>query len=370
MWERSRPKADGKGGEPRQAEAGLYIPVESGFSRMIIRRWGKPHMCRFTSVLVALMLTASSAFAQGGGAPVLIPNPPKDAKVVSISLEDLPYPHPVHYLEMTLYGQDVRMAYMDVPATGTANGQTIVLMHGLNFFGEVWAPTIDVFRKEGYRVVVLDQIGFGRSSKPDIPYTLNDMARNSKAVLDQLKISKAIIMGHSMGGMTATRFALFYPETASHLIIVNQIGLEDARLQRPWGGFDAAYKASLARGWVAIRQNIERYFVKWDPKYEKYILIHYGWTLSGDWPRLAKIRAGLQQMVYQEPVVYDWPFIKVKTLVVGGEKDGPNFPALAKRTADTIPGAQLHLITNVGHNPHMEAPDLFYPPVMKFLKGM
>jgi len=324
-------------------------------------------MNRLTGVLLVVSVVAAPAFAQQGPR-VLIPTPPADARPVSISLEDLPYPHPVHYLPLSLYGQDVRLAYMDVAPAANANGQTVVLMHGLNFFGEVWAPTIDVFRRAGYRVVVLDQIGFGRSSKPDIPYTLNDMARNSKAVLDHLKISKVIVMGHSMGGMTATRFALYYPELISHLVIVNQIGLEDARLRRDWGGFDALHQASLARDWVAVRRNIERYFVKWDAKWEKYIMIHYGWTLSGDWPRLAKIRAGLQQMVYQEPVVYDWPFIKVKTLVIGGEVDGPNFPALAKRTADTIPGAQLHLIPKVGHNPHMEAPELFYPPVLKFLR--
>lgn len=321
--------------------------------------------------LLAFGSSATTAWAQGGAQPPLKgpADPPADAKPVSISLEDLPYPHPVSYLPMTLYGQEVRMAYMDVAPPGTPNGQTIVLLHGLNFFGEAWGPTIEVFRKEGYRVIVTDQIGFGRSSKPDIPYTLNDMARNTRAVLDTAGVKQAIILGHSMGGMLATRFSLFYPDVASHLIIVNQIGLEDARLQRPWGGFDASFKSSLARGWVEIRRNIERYFVTWKPEYEKYVLIHYGWTLSGDWPRLAKIRAGLTQMVYQEPVVYDWPSIKVKTLVIGGEVDGPNFPALAKRTADTIPGAKLVLIPNVGHNPHMEAPDQFFPRVLEFLRS-
>jgi pimeloyl-ACP methyl ester carboxylesterase len=295
--------------------------------------------------------------------------PPADARPVSISLEDLPYPHPVSYLPLTVYGQDVRMAYMDVPPSGTPNGRTIVLMHGMNFFGEAWGPTIEVFRKEGYRVIVPDQIGFGRSSKPDIPYTLNDMARNTRAVLEKAGVKQAVILGHSMGGMVATRFALFYPDVATHLVIENQIGLEDARLRRPWGGFDASFKSSMARGWVEIRRNIERYFVTWKPEYEKYVLIHYGWTLSGDWPRLAKIRAGLMQMVYQEPVVYDWPFIKVKTLVIGGEADGPNFPELAKRTADTIPDATLVLFPNVGHNPHMEAPGQFYPAVLKWLSA-
>jgi pimeloyl-ACP methyl ester carboxylesterase len=320
------------------------------------------------SFVVVLALASFAATANAQGATVSVPNPPADAKAVSINLEDLPYPHPVQYLPLTYYGEDVRMAYMDVGPTAAPNGRTVVLLHGMNFFGEVWAPTIEILRGEGYRVIVPDQIGFGRSSKPDhTPYTLNDMARNTKAILDKLGVTKAEIWGHSMGGMVATRFALFYPDLATHLVIENQIGLEDARLTRPWGGFEAAYKSSLARDWVAIRQNFERYFVTWKPEYEKYVLIHYGWTLGGDWPRLARIRASLLQMVYQEPVVYDWPSIKVKTLVIGGEKDGANYPALAKRSADAIPGAQLVLIPNVGHCPHMEAPQLFYPKVLAFL---
>ncbi len=322
------------------------------------------------STLVAALALGASAdlFAQTTQKPVLIPTPPAGAVPVSINLEDVPYPHPVSYRAFTYYGKDVRMAYMDVAPAAAANGRAVVLFHGMNFFGEAWTSAIEVFRAQGYRVIVPDQIGFGRSSKPDdVPYTLNDMARNTRSILDALGIRQVQVLGHSMGGMVATRFALLYPDITTHLVIANQIGLEDARLSRPWGGFDAAYEASLGRDWVAIRRNIERYFVEWKPEYEKYVTIHYGWTLSGEWPRLARIRASLSQMVYQDPVVYDWPSIRVKTLVIGGEVDGPDFPALAKRAADTIPGAGLVLIPNVGHNPHMEAPDRFYPPVMAFL---
>src|SRR5688572_2520349 len=104
---------------------------------------------------------------------------PADYKPVSITLEDLPYPHPVSFLPLTLYGQDVRMAYMDVPPVGQPNGRAVVLLHGMNFFGEYWAGTVDVLRREGFRVIVPDQVGFGRSSKPNMPYTLHDMAMNT-----------------------------------------------------------------------------------------------------------------------------------------------------------------------------------------------
>ena len=72
-------------------------------------------------------------------------------------------------MPLTLYGQDIRLAYMDVAPQGTPNGRTVVLFHGMNFAGFYWGGPIDALRKEGYRVVVPDQIGFGRSSKPIMP---------------------------------------------------------------------------------------------------------------------------------------------------------------------------------------------------------
>ena len=67
-------------------------------------------------------------------------------------------------------------------------GPLVVLLHGFNFFGEAWAGTIDVLTREGFRVIVPDQIGFGRSSKPEIPYTFNDMALNTRRLLRSLGV--------------------------------------------------------------------------------------------------------------------------------------------------------------------------------------
>ena len=70
-----------------------------------------------------------------------------------------------------------------------------------------------------------------------------------------------------------------------------------------------------------------------------------------------------------DPVVYDWPHIKAKTLVIGGEKDYANFPADAKHAAETIPNATLVLLPNLGHVPHIEAPDVFHRELIRFLKA-
>jgi pimeloyl-ACP methyl ester carboxylesterase len=297
---------------------------------------------------------------------------PADYGPVSANVEEIPYPHPVSYLPFVLYGQNVRMAYMDVKPTGPANGQTVVLLHGFNFFGEAWSGTIDVLTREGFRVIVPDQIGFGRSSKPFIPYTFNDMAINTRRLLQSLGIDRAAIVGHSMGGMLASRFAMAYPSVTTHVVMLNQIGLSDARPGRAPRYLDDAYdttKAIPPRTYEQVRQSITRYFVTWKPEYEKYVRIHWGWTLSPDWKSFSRVRAALSQMLTQETVVYDWQHIKSKALVIGGAKDTPTYAEQAKHVAESIPGAELELIDNVGHVPQFEAPDIFYPKLVRFLKS-
>lgn len=82
-----------------------------------------------------------------------------------IGLEGFQYPYPVQMLPLTNDGEQLRMAYMDVPSQ-KPNGRTVVLLHGRNFPSSYWAPVIRTLTDAGYRVVVPDQIGFGKSSKP------------------------------------------------------------------------------------------------------------------------------------------------------------------------------------------------------------
>ena len=305
-----------------------------------------------------------------------LPKAPADVKPGSITYDEIPYPYPVAYFPLTVYGQDVRMAYMDVPPAGPPNGRTVVLFHGMNFGGFYFGGPIEILRKEGFRVVVPDQIGFGRSSKPIIPYNFHDMALNSHRLLQSLGVTKAAIVGHSMGGMLTARFAASYPDMTERAVIYDPIGLTDLRYDRPWRSADEAYKALMAQSnderYQGFYANIRRYFPSpgaWKPEYERYARILYAPTLGGDWPRLAMVRSIYQQITYLDPVVYDWPHIKVKTLVLGGEKDGQDFPVLAGQIAKAIPGAELVIIPNAGHVPHLEVPEVFYRELLKFLKS-
>jgi pimeloyl-ACP methyl ester carboxylesterase len=333
-------------------------------------------MVRALPIVLDLLLLASPALGQQNAAPAPTP---ADVKPGSITCEDVPYPHPTSYLPLTLYGQDVRMAYMDVPPSGAANGHTVVLLHGNNFAGFYFGGPIDVLRKEGFRVVVPDQIGYGRSSKPIIPYNFHDMARNTRSLLQRLNIDRVMVIGHSMGGMLAARFATQYPDLVERVVLYNPIGLVDARFERPWEGTDDVYKRTLAATFQTVRAALMRYVshnpAAWTPQFESYARIRYAWTLSADWPRLAMIQTLLGQVPYLDPVVDDWAHIKAPTLAFGGAEDSlPGSPALfqarMKFVADSIPNGRgrLHLIAGLGHVPHMEAPEKTYPPLVAFLK--
>ena len=117
--------------------------------------------------LLVLCFASVELRAQGDQPPA---EPPADWGPISINMEEIEYPHPVHFLNLNLYGQDVRIAYMDVPPVGPPSGRTVVFLHGGSYYGWYWKEQIEALRNEGFRVIVKDRLGWGKSSKPILPY--------------------------------------------------------------------------------------------------------------------------------------------------------------------------------------------------------
>ncbi len=325
-------------------------------------------------LLAGLLLCISSAGAEA------LRDPPRP---LGIAMENYAYPYPVDYLNLEIEGQDVRMAYMDAKPAAGANGRTVVLMHGKNFFGAYWADTIRLLTAHGFRVVVPDQIGFGKSSKPDIYYTFQLLARNTRLLLEHLNIEQTAVVGHSMGGMLAARFALMYPEVTSRLVLENPIGLEDYRLKVPFKTTEELYKGVLGYTQDSIRAYHKTYYARWRNEYEDYVQAHYRWTLSGEYPRLAWSSALTAQMIYTQPVVYEFSAIATPALVVIGQEDRTTlgrgelppavlatlgqYPELGRKTAAALQHARLVELHDIGHIPHLESPRRFHTELLKFL---
>ncbi|MEQ8953926.1 MAG: alpha/beta hydrolase [Gammaproteobacteria bacterium] len=295
---------------------------------------------------------------------------PADWGPVGINLEEIDYPYPVHYLELTRYGQQVRLAYMDIPARGRPNGQTVFWQHGNNFYSEAYTSSLDILADAGFRVLAVDRLGYGKSSKPLIPYNANMVAANMKALLDELGIAEVAIVGHSMGGMVVSRFAMLYPEVTTHVAMVNQIGLTDSRQGRPWR--DPLSSEPGTPTYLGILRGHQRYYIDfWPPQQLEYVRRQYGQTLSGGYPQYARVRQMVGAMLYDDPVVYDWQHISSKALVIGGANDplARNFAELAHNVADQLPNGTILLYEGIGHNPHLRIPEQFHADLIRFLES-
>lgn len=332
------------------------------------------------SLTFSLLLLGTATAVAAQGRAILPPVPtPTDVKPGSITCDECPYPYPSSSLDISVYSQDVRISYMDVAPQGTPSGHTAMLLHGNNFGGFYFKAIIDGLTREGLRVIVPDQIGYGRSSKPIAPYNFNTQARNTWLILQHLKIEKAMVIGHSMGGMLAARFATQYPKAVERVVTYNPIGLTDGRFGRPMQSIDEAYKQALTADYQGTRASLSRYVAHnpkaWNQEFETYTRIRYSWTLSADWPRLAMVQALIGQMLCADPVVYDWAHIQVPTLAFGGADDmllgtAAAFQERMNYIAKTVPNGngRVLLLPGLGHVPHLEAPEKVLPPLVAFLK--
>lgn len=303
-----------------------------------------------------------------------------------INLSEYKYPFPVHFMKLQIQGQALQMAYMDVQPS-RPNGKTIVLLHGKNFCGAYWDSTAADLSNNGYRVIIPDQIGFGKSSKPQhLQYSFQQLAQNTKTLLDSLQITKTAVLGHSMGGMLAARFALMYPEVTEKLILENPIGLEDWKVKVPYQSVDKWYKAELQQNYEKIKQYMmDSYYAgKWSPAYDKWAQLQASWTSSPDYSLVAWNSALTYDMIFTQPVLYEFQNITVPTLLIIGQRDRTalgkanvpeevrktmgNYPELGNAAAKKIPHATLVPIEGVGHLPHIEAYTKFIAPLLKFLK--
>lgn len=310
-----------------------------------------------------------------------------EPKALGIAIEAYPYPWPVHFLPLKIEGQELRMAYMDVPPSVAANGRVVVLMHGKNFGGYYWRGVAEALAAAGYRVIVPDQIGWGKSSKPDIRYSFQLLAMNTAQLLDSLGVKNVVLVGHSTGGMLAVRFALMYPERVTQLVLEDPIGLEDYRVNIPPQTDETLYRAELANTDAAkLRTFYSHYFANPQPQiYEPLAEVQIRVTLSGEYPRWAKASALAYQMIYQQPVRYEYRLLQPPTLLIVGEKDHTvplasyaspearakmgDFVALGRAAVKEIPHGTLVVVPDCGHIPHLEKPREFQQALMDFLRG-
>jgi len=304
-------------------------------------------------ILAGLLLAASgTAYAEAA------------ATGYGVELEGFPYPYAVEHFRFTSQGLDLQMGYMDVKPKKLSNGHISITNRR-----EPNSPRL-----------------IGHLKPASYQYSFQQLAYNTMALLQHVGVSRAILIGHSTGGMLATRFALMYPETVEKLVMVNPIGLEDWKaLGVPGRTVDQWYERELKLSVDGVRQYEKSVYYggRWKAEYERWVDMLAGLNRGPGHKLVAWNSALIYDMIYTQPVVYEFPQLKVATTLMLGDADTTaigsdiappevkakigKYKLLGKQVIKTIPNGRLIEFPGFGHAPQIEDPTMFHKALLNEL---
>ncbi|KAH7363340.1 hydrolase [Plectosphaerella cucumerina] len=320
------------------------------------------------------------------------------------------YTYPISLFRFTSQGQDVDMAFIDVPPRSGPKysrhkGKSFIkppvalLLHGKNFCSITWRTTIASLSNAGYRVIAPDQVGFCKSTKPRPGYqfSLAQLALNTHALLEALGIlpdgtPQLAVIGHSLGGMLATRFALQHPSAVAdgRLVLVNPIGLEDYIASGvPYTSIETNLAQETAQDYASIRAYQEKVYypnTPWRPEFDIWVRMSADIYAGSERDAFLQAQARVVDMVLTQPVAHEFERLRVaRTLVMIGEEDTTavgkagappeaqarlgRFAELGPEVAARITGAEYAGFPGRGHAPQIEVPGEFHKRLLAWLKS-
>ena len=337
-------------------------------------------------LLVSIVATVSALCVFAGQATRADNTAASDSSIsFDKSLADYEYPFTVERFSFESQGQTLEMAYMYLSSPDSSRG-TVTLLHGKNFNGAYWKETAEFLHALGYDVLIPDQIGFGKSSKPtDYQYSFEALALNTKSLLDHLEIPSSHIVGHSMGGMLASRFALLYPSRTERVTLVNPIGLENYLQYVEYKDVDFFYRLELKSepAKIVAYQQKNYYDGAWNDKYAALTIPLIGWVNGPDWPTLAMVSARTYDMIFTGPVIEEFDAFEVPVALILGTRDrtGPGrnwmkagvdyelgrYDRLGEQVKKRNASINVIELDGLGHLPHIEDFERFQDALVQTL---
>lgn len=282
------------------------------------------------------------------------------------------------------------MAYMDIsPPSNVTEKGVIVLLHGKNFCGATWNFTIITLSNYGYRVIVPDQIGFCKSTKPvGYQFSFMQLATNTNELLQSLNITSATIMGHSMGGMLSVRYTLMFESQVDRLVMVDPLGLENwFEKGTPYQTIDKSYITEQATTFASIQtyENTTYYVGQWEPAYDVWVQMLLDVYKGSEGAIFTYNQAQTTDMIFTQPIIQELPNLsQLQSILLVGDNDTtaigkawspPEVQAVVGhyevlgQQANALIGANNTLVEfiGLGHAPHIEAPTTFFNALLAWL---
>ena len=223
-----------------------------------------------------------------------------------------------------------------IASSGTGPPDFLCL-HGLVDRLEIWDRLVDPLSERG-RAICFDLRGHGESDAPPGPYRREDLAGDAVALLDALEIPRAILVGHSMGGVIAMTTALAYPDRVAGLVL---IGTASQCSEKVSGWYERIALAGETDGLTGLARAI----------YGE----HGDKPIAGDAQGIAHVTRTLQSL-YRDPLTPKLATLACPVLLLVGEND-PMGPKASGIIAQQLPDATLREIPKRGHWLHVEAAD-------------
>lgn len=248
-------------------------------------------------------------------------------------------------------------------------GEPLLLIAGLGFGAWSWYRQVPEF-SGAFTTIAFDNRGVGQSDKPEVEYTIRMMAEDAAGLLRALKVDRAHVLGHSMGGYIAQELALHHPELVASLVLMStSFGGKNAVLMSPetaaqmWSELEAeATEAALRKG-LSLRFS-ERFIAGHPDIIAQFIALRKAHlpTRSG-WQRQFAACLGFETESRLAS-------LRAPTLISTGDDD-PIVPAEnSKRLAERMPNARLFVFQGARHLVFIERAEEFNQTVIEFLKAL
>jgi len=260
------------------------------------------------------------------------------------------------------------------------SGDPLLLIMGLAADSMAWLFQIPDFSKH-YRTIVFDNRGVGRSSKPAGPYSIHQMADDAAGLLDVIGISRAHVVGVSMGGMIAQELALRHPQRVRGLVLACTYPEPDADIER-----QREFSVGQLGGNVTTGGEIQIDLKALDPMafFQQLLPLAFNQEfIEKELPKIMPLFAGALQYGFSMEAILGQVAavmshkatdrlhqIKSPTLVITGDADRLVPPANSEILAKYIPGARLVKVPGGSHGFNFETPDIFNREVLSFLAGV
>jgi len=249
---------------------------------------------------------------------------------------------------------------------GEGRNVPVVFLHGFPLSSEIWLPLRDTIAGQ-WRFLAPDLRGFGRSDKPEGPYTMDTLAEDVLGIADALGIQRFVLAGHSMGGYVAFRIVARAPERILGLALIctrAEPDTEEARARRRQG-----MDVIRTRGPGAFLDSFLPSLVGGTTKATRQGVLDRLREIASGVPDhvLAACLAGMMERPDSRPLL---PEIRVPVLVVAGDEDALIPPDHARSMAEQIPFGRFVLLQRCGHTPSLEVPEEFTREVEAFLRSL